>query len=421
MKKNVWLFSLGDRPEEEERQLWQDMERQHRAKVRYLRYREFIERQNQKNKYNAHGEEQHILSTKDCFWSDVDNQEEYIGPKLTNDQIELQEQGLSNKILEKDETLPNGLLKKLGTAFTSGLWQYLNGDKISLGMGAGVSEVERPSGLNMQLPNDLRFLSFEVSEYNIQKQCEEIRKRYVTMKCPLGLALQKGGQKKKSGGNNKKGKNKRGKYQNLIQSHKSHEEAIQQHLKDLISLLEKMKDKSLAFGRTCLHIMNVINVGVLYDTAFSRTILCYNDGSIFKSLLRLRRFANHSAKSADGDITRSPACGITWWTLYAILSDMLAESIAQLHITQKSSQDVEMAGERFKNDFLPELLKNVKGPDNVDTWYSEDRAGKKIANKFCCLTIITNSYINEVLINCFLISLVCPRVLSRPPSRKKCN
>ncbi len=382
-------------------------QRRHRARVRYLRYQEFIQRQEEKEKdaskeEGGEGDSSPALSTKDCFWtfekSDPFTSSIDSSVVVTEEQVLLLEQKqLDQKILLKDETLEDNILQNIGKVFTSGLWHYLNSDprlRTNIMSNAPLNEFNNKKKKSLL---QLNFKGGILSHDKICAQCDLISSAYANLQCPLGRALQenaKNGPNNNGPNNNgnhggggrklnrKKRENRRKKCAKVYYDHhEAHDEAIQLYLCQLIPLLNQCKDNTMAFARFCCNFCAMFNAGLMFDPAFSRAILCNSNSNsngnmmnILQSLLQLRCFASQSAKEADKDMTRSPSCGEIWWVLYSILTQMISKAIAKLCLCQMTPETgIELAAKKFKNDFLPELLKNIKTPDNDAAWYSEDK------------------------------------------------
>ncbi len=352
---------------ENENELWTRAVRNHRSRVRYLRYQEFIDRQQQKG----------LVVESDYFLDEDIDRKQYSStlqdqfyqkhysstlPQLSIGDITKGEEHIPFERLKKDYTLSKNQIRSFKKSFSSGLWTYLNHDHTPIARANNTKKVEN---LPIQPPQD-NHVQFDADARCMVEQCQEMAERYLSSKSPIGRHLT---EVSSSSNNQRTGRGltlpQRGEFLHIT--------TIFGYMTKLVSSILDEKSNTIAYANIVNTFFNSFLLqGVLFDPAICKFFLIFKNGNAFRKILELRATMIEFAKDADRDMNRSPNAGWLFWEATSTLTNFLAKSLVTLTIAGGPAEDIEVASTTFTEILCPELMKSCR--PNEDVWYTEENS-----------------------------------------------
>lgn len=384
-----------------------DYLKRHKTVVRYLRYREYAK----KHGFHLKSETPDAEESGDIeegeeetyYWGhqkDNRGQDEYIGPKLTLQQMVDEREALEDKQLYEDEDdLTQEQMRLVVQDFTMTFFWYLN-EKCRIGKPAGVKNPNVRPSMGSGL-NTVHFMEIEGSVDVILEQCDELEAMYDDRRQPIGMYLEDNQYTKtilasetgNTGGNgskksNKKKNNKKKKSsQNkpLTPDYVEHRKRIEKHLPTLFySLEEQILTNSTGSATLLGGIAAFMSSAVLHDSYIANCVLFYQDGKVLRTIMNLCSLAAKYAMEAFCDTSRHTVAGYTWWKSHGRLMEVIMYSFQGYRKKGMRSYNEYRFGEPkdhqdvFNKTVLPYFLDLIDPKERDITspaiWYCEQSA-----------------------------------------------
>lgn len=388
---NRWFFTFGGDPAKYKDQ-YLDLRNRHKANVRYFRYREFAE------KYGFHlktSETENENNNNHFYWghdNDEKDNDAYIGPKLTMEQIDKEREALGeNKqiMYVNEDDVTQEQAKLLFDNFTSSFFWYVN-EKCRLGKAAGFKDRNNNSVTVNSGSSFVEFMELEISVMTFLDQCNELSAMYNEKQRPCGIFLEENNHTRQNNstnnGNRRRNNNK--KNRSFKPDYKEHRARIEKEVSTLFDSLEQKETLTNSTGsaRILLGIAGCIREAALYDPDVANCILFYQDGKILQTVINLCRLAAKYAKEATLDSSRHTLAGYTWWNAYGELMDVIAYSFRGIlgygkegYDEGKHGSDLKKQEDLFKKTVLPFLLEIIDPTTSANSpaeniWYCEELA-----------------------------------------------